>query len=95
MGATVLANLGPDDLFELWKFLMSNYPAGFIAAGVISLAAYVGLILVPVVESYGRAWEKVAAGFLSLYVLATMLVIGTTIGLMIFYYSNNIIDAVP
>jgi hypothetical protein len=95
MTAIVLANLGPDDLFELWKFLMSNYPAGFIAAGTISLAAFVGLILVPAVESYGRAWEKVAAGFLSLFVLTTMVVVGTTIGLMIFYYSNNIIDAVP
>jgi hypothetical protein len=95
MAAIVLANLGPDDLFELWKFLMSNYPAGFIAAGVISLAAYVGLILVPVIDGYGRAWEKVAAGFLSLYVLVAMVVIGTTIGLMIFYYSNDILDAVP
>jgi hypothetical protein len=95
MTAIVLANLGPDDLFELWKFLMSNYPAGFIAAGVISLAAYVGLILVPVIDGYGRAWEKVAAGFLSLYVLVAMVVIGTTIGLMIFYYSNDILDAVP
>jgi hypothetical protein len=95
MTAMLLANLGPDDLFELWKFLMSNYPAGFIAAGAISLAAFVGLILVPVVEGYGRAWEKVAAGFLSLYVLVAMVVIGSTIGLMVFYYSNNIIDAVP
>ena len=95
MAAMALANLGPDDLFEFWKFLMTNYPAGFIAAGAISLGAFVGLILVPVVESYGRAWEKVAAGFLSLYVLATMVVIGTTIGLMIFYYSNDILDAVP
>ena len=95
MGAIVLANLGPDDLFELWKFLVNNYPAGFVAAGAISLAAFVGLILVPVVEGYGRASEKVAAGFLSLYVLVAMVVVGTTIGLMIFYYSNDIIDAVP
>lgn len=95
MTAMARANLGPDDLFELWKFLMSSYPAGFIAAGAVSLAAFVGLILVPVVESYGRGWEKVAAGFLSLYVLATMVVVGTTIGLMIFYYSNDILDAVP
>ena len=67
----------------------------FGGATLISLAAFVGLILVPAVESYGRAWEKVAAGFLSLFVLTTMVVVGTTIGLMIFYYSNNIIDAVP
>ena len=95
MVAVLLAKIGPEELFQLWKFLVNNYPLGFVAAGAVSLAAFVGLILVPVVESYGRAWEKVAAGFLSLYVLATMVVIGTTIGLMIFYYSNNILDAVP
>ena len=95
MAAMTLANLGPDDLFELWKFLMTNYPAGFIAAGAISLAAFVGLILVPAVESYGRAWEKVAAGFMSLFVLTTMVVVGSLIGLLVFYYSNDLTNAVP
>ena len=61
----------------------------------ISLAAYVGLILVPAIESYGRVWEKVAAGFMSLFVLTTMIVVGTIIGLMVFYYSNDIVNAVP
>ncbi len=95
MTAIVLANLGPDDLFELWKFLIRNYPQGFIAAAVVSLAAFVGLILVPAVESYGRAWEKVAAGFLSLFVLTTMVVVGTTVGMLVFYYSNDLVNAVP
>ena len=95
MIAVMLANLGPDDLFELWKFLINNYPQGFVAAGVVSLAAYFGLIFVPAIESYGRAWEKVAAGFLSLFVLTTMVVVGTAIGLMVFYYSNDLVSAVP
>jgi hypothetical protein len=95
MVALPLASLQPEDLFQLWKFLIDNYPLGFIAAGAISLAAYVGLILVPAIESYGRVWEKVAAGFMSLFVLTTMIVVGTVIGLMVFYYSNDLVNAVP
>jgi hypothetical protein len=95
MVAVLLANIGPDELFQLWKFLVNNYPLGFIAAGAVSLAAFVGLILVPAVDSYGRAWEKVAAGFMSLFVLTTMVVVGSVIGLMVFYYSNDLVNAVP
>ena len=95
MTAMPLANLGPEDLFELWKFLISNYPEGFVAAGAVSLAAYVSLILLPAIGSYGRAWEKVAAGFLSLFVLTSMVVFGTAIGLAVFYYSNDLVNAVP
>jgi hypothetical protein len=95
MVAVLLANIGPEELFQLWKFLVNNYPLGFIAAGAISLAAFVGLILVPAVDSYGRAWEKVAAGFMSLFVLTTMVVVGSLIGLMVFYYSNDLVNAVP
>ena len=95
MVAVPLANLAPEDLFQLWKFLIDNYPLGFVAAGAISLTAYVGLILVPAIGSYGRVWEKVAAGFMSLFVLTTMIVVGTVIGLMVFYYSNDLINAVP
>lgn len=46
------------------------------AAGVVALAAYVGLLLVPVWKSYTRIWERVAASFLSLYVLAACLGVG-------------------
>ena len=47
-----------------------------IACGVLALAAYVGLILVPAVTSYSRAWERVAAAFLSVYVLAAFVIAG-------------------
>jgi hypothetical protein len=95
MVAVLVAKIGPEELFQLWKFLVNNYPLGFIAAGAVSLAAFVGLILVPAVDSYGRAWEKVAAGFMSLFVLTTMVVVGSLIGLMVFYYSNDLVNAVP
>ena len=44
----------------------------FGAAGLISLVAFVGLILVPALSAYGRIWEKAAAGLLSMVVLAAL-----------------------
>jgi hypothetical protein len=56
----------------------------FGIAGVLSLTAFVGLILAPALGSYGRAWEKLAAGFLSLFVLAALVLIGLAIGVVVF-----------
>jgi hypothetical protein len=53
-----------------------------LAAGVVG-AGYIALILVPAWECYGRLWEKLAATFLSLYMLVTLLGIGAAIGLAI------------
>jgi hypothetical protein len=62
----------------------------FGAAGLISLAAFVGLILVPALGSYGRLWEKAAAGILSLVVLAALVLIGVVVGLAVVYYYNDL-----
>ena len=43
-----------------------------VAAGIVG-AGYLALILIPAVTSYGRLWERVAAGFLTLYILGVML----------------------
>jgi hypothetical protein len=56
----------------------------FAAAGALSLGAFVGLILVPALGSYGRVWEKLVAGFLSLFVLAALVLIGLGLGVVIF-----------
>ena len=53
-----------------------------LAAGIVG-AGYIGFILVPAWESYGRLWEKVAASFLTLFILTTLLGIGAAIGLAI------------
>jgi hypothetical protein len=53
-----------------------------LAAGVVG-AGYIAFILVPAWESYGRLWERVAASFLTLFTLATLLGIGASIGLLI------------
>ena len=52
----------------------------FVLAGALTLACYVALILIPALRCYGRVWEKLAAGFLTLYVLGTTLGIGAAIG---------------
>jgi hypothetical protein len=52
-------------------------------AGLLALACYVALILLPALRCYGRVWEKLAAGVLTLYVLGTLLGTGAAIGLAI------------
>ncbi len=53
-----------------------------VATGVVG-AGYLAFILVPAISVYGRLWEKFAAGFLSLFVLATLLGIGAALGFAI------------
>jgi hypothetical protein len=47
-----------------------------IGAGTFALALYVGLILVPAWTAYARLWQRLAATFLSLYVLAVLIGVG-------------------
>lgn len=66
----------------------------FGAAGLVTLVAFVALIFVPAIGSYGRLWEKAAAGFLSLFVLAALIVAGVVVGLVVVYYYNNLSEIV-
>jgi ABC-type spermidine/putrescine transport system permease subunit II len=61
-------------------------------AAAICLVIFVTLILSPALSAYGRIWEKAAAGFLSLFVLAALVVGGVVIGLAIVYYYTDIVD---
>jgi hypothetical protein len=53
-----------------------------LSAGVVG-AGYLSLILAPAWQCYGRVWEKLAASFLTLFILATLLGIGGAIGLAV------------
>ena len=58
---------------------MSNESIIYLVAacsGVFGLAAYVGLIVVPAWSAYSLVWERLAATFLTLYVLAGFLILG-------------------
>lgn len=61
-------------------------------AGAVCLAIFAVLILAPALSAYGRLWEKAAAGFLSLFVLAALVVGGVIIGLVVVYYYTDIVD---
>lgn len=62
----------------------------YLIAAVICLAVFATLILSPALSAYGRLWEKAAAGFLSFFVLAALVIGGVVIGLVIVYYYNDI-----
>lgn len=53
-----------------------------LAAG-LTVSCYVGLILMPALRCYGRMWEKIAAGFLTLFILGTLMGAGSAVGLAI------------
>ncbi len=55
----------------------------FGIAAVICLITFLALILSPALSGAGRLWEKTAAGVLSLFVLAALIVGGVVIGLVI------------
>lgn len=59
-------------------------------AAAVCLVIFVTLILTPALSAYGRIWEKTAAGFLSLFVLAALVVGGVVIGLAVVYYYTDI-----
>jgi hypothetical protein len=62
----------------------------FGAAGLISLLAFITLIFVPAVGSFGRSWEKATAALLSLIVLFALVAIGAAIGIAIIYFWDDL-----
>jgi len=59
-------------------------------AAAICLVVFVTLILSPALSAYGRIWEKAAAGFLSVFVLAGLVIGGVVIGLAVVYYYTDL-----
>jgi hypothetical protein len=51
-----------------------------VGAGLLALTAFVWLVLVPAVSAYERAWERVVAGLLSLWVLGAFIGVGILAG---------------
>ena len=65
----------------------------FGGATLVSVVAFVGLILVPALGSFGRWWEKAGAVFLSLFVLLALVMVGVALGLvLVFDFSDQISD---
>jgi hypothetical protein len=62
-----------------------------VAAGVLGLGAFGWFIFMPALTAYGRVWERVAAGVLTLFVLAAFAGTGLVAGLVVVYYWDSII----
>jgi hypothetical protein len=67
----------------------------FGGAGLLSVLAFMALILVPAIGSFGRTWEKATAAVLSLFVLAALLLLGVALGVMIVYFWDDITRILP
>ncbi|MEX2194074.1 MAG: hypothetical protein WD844_02210 [Thermoleophilaceae bacterium] len=66
---------------------MADLSVTQIAIGVavlVTLIGYLIFVLRPAWGSYGRVWERLAAGFLSLYILVALVAVGGGIGAAIF-----------
>jgi hypothetical protein len=50
------------------------------AGALVALVAYAVLIVVPAWTSYGRWWERIAASFMTLFILASLAGVGAGIG---------------
>jgi len=60
------------------------------AAAAACAMAWAVFILAPAWTSYGRTWERVAASFLTLFILATLLGIGVVVGLAVVWaFTSN------
>jgi hypothetical protein len=69
---------------------VSPTEAAIAGAAAVSLVGYAVFILAPAWASYGRLWERMAASFLTLFILATLLGIGVAIGLAIVWGYTSI-----
>jgi hypothetical protein len=71
---------------------MTNQTWTYIAVGSaagVSLIAWVALVLIPAWTSFTRAWERVVATILSLYVLAAFALVGVlAAGGFLWYYDR-------
>jgi hypothetical protein len=61
-----------------------------IGSAALGLIAYVAFILVPAWGAYSRVWERLAASFLTLYVLAGFIILGAAGGAAIVWFWDRI-----
>jgi hypothetical protein len=72
---------------------MTNQEITYLVGGVCGLAVLVAfalLVLRPAWGSYSRVWERLAAAFLSLYVLAAFVGVGVAGGIALAWFWDRI-----
>jgi hypothetical protein len=60
------------------------------AAALISLVAWVALVVVPAWSAYSRLWDRVLAMLLSVYVLAAFVLAGAGVGAAVLWYYDRL-----
>ena len=72
---------------------MTSQEITYLVASVCAigaLSAFVALIAFPAWSAYSKTWERVAASFLSLFVLIALIMVGALGGVAIAYYWDSI-----
>jgi hypothetical protein len=72
---------------------VSSTEITYIVASVCAigaLSAFVALIAFPAWSAYSKTWERLAASFLSLFVLLALVLVGALGGVAIAYYWDSI-----
>lgn len=70
---------------------LTSTELAFLIAGFAVFAAYVVFLIAPAWGSYGRVWERIAASFLTIYMLAALLAVGAIVGVaVVAIYANFI-----
>jgi hypothetical protein len=68
---------------------LTPFNLGIAMSGGVVVVGYVVYVLVPAWGSYGRLWERVAASFLSLFILLTLLGLGLSIGFSLVWFYDT------
>lgn len=63
--------------------LLSSTQLILAIGGAVVVVGYVALILAPAWVSFGRLWERLAAGALTLVMLVTLVAIGAAVGVAV------------
>jgi hypothetical protein len=58
----------------------SPVEVSLMLSGLIVLICYVTFIVTPAWMSYGRVWERIAASLLTVFILASLLMVGIVLG---------------
>jgi hypothetical protein len=61
-----------------------------IGSAALGLIAYIAFILIPAWTAYSRVWQRFAASFLTLYVLAGFVILGAAGGVVVVYFWDRL-----
>lgn len=77
---------------------MDDIPTNAIFFGgafLVSLIAFVFLIFIPAMKSFGRWPERLAAGFLTLFIFGALITVGVVGGMAYVFFSNDVSGILP